>query len=160
MTILSGHVSVAVRVALIAPTVTCEAAAYATGDLCGGKLTLTSLARIAAGSGLITGARITSKSLQTCFFDVILFNADPSGSTFTENGAFDVADADLSKVIGTLHLNDVTGLSAASIHEMIGIPKSFVLPSGTTGYAAIVIRGAPTFASTSDLTLVLRVQQD
>ena len=140
----------------IAPTVTCEAAAYATGDLVGGKLTLTSL----GDDGLITGARITSKSLQTCFFDIILFNDNPSGSTFTENGAFDVADADLSKVLGVLHLNDVSALSGASVHQMIGNPLSYVLTGATTGYAAIVIRGAPTFASTSDLSLSIRVLVD
>jgi uncharacterized phosphosugar-binding protein len=148
--------AISVRQVRVSPTVTCEAAAYATGDLVGGKLTLTAL----GNSGLITGARITSKSLQTCFFDIVVFNDNPSGSTFTENGAFDVADADLSKVVGVLHLNDVTALSGASVHQTSGNPLSFVLPGATTGYAAIVIRGAPTFASTSDLSFSIRVQQD
>ncbi len=142
---------------LVSPTVTCEAAAYATGELVGGKLTLTALGK---PNGLVTGARITSKSVQTCFFDVILFNDNPSGTTFTENGAFDVGDVDLAKVIGVLHLNDVTALSGASIHQMSANPLSFVLRGTTTAYAAIVIRGAPTFSSTSDLSLSIRVQQN
>lgn len=148
------------RVARFTPTITGNTVQYTAGDNVGGLLTLSNFARVAAGSGLITGAVITSDSAQTCFFDILIFNANPSGSTFTNNGAQDVVAADLPSIAGVLHLNDVTALSGASIHQMSSAPLSVVLPSGTTAYAAIVVRGAPTLAANGDLTLALRVQQN
>jgi hypothetical protein len=147
-------------VAVITPTVTVDAALYATGDNMGGKLTLTGMTRIAAGSGLIQSVVITSKTLATFTADVIFFNADPSASTFTTNVAQALDDADLPKVIGVAQCTTVIALTDCSIHQATNLALPFKLPSGTSGYAAIVVRGAPTPAATTDLTISIRVLQD
>jgi hypothetical protein len=147
-------------VAVITPTVTVDANIYASGDNFGGKLTLTGMTRIAAGSGMIQSAVITSKALQTFTADVIFFNADPSASTFTTNVAQALDDADLAKVIGVAQCNTVIALTDCSIHQATNLALPFRLASGTTAYAAIVVRGTPTPATTSDIQLSIRVLQD
>jgi hypothetical protein len=147
-------------VAVLTPTVTVDAALYATGDNMGGKLTLTGMTRVAAGSGMIQSVVITSKAVQTATFDVIFFNADPSASTFTTNVAQALDDADLAKIIGVAQCNTVVALTDCSIHQATNVAMPFKLPAGTSGYAAIVVRGAPTPASTSDLSISIRVLQD
>jgi hypothetical protein len=147
-------------VAVLTPTVTVDAALYTTGDNMGGKLTLTGMTRIAAGSGMVQSCVITSKAVQTFTADVILFNADPSASTFTTNIAQALDDADLAKIIGVIQCNTVVALTDCSIHQATNLAMPFKLPAGTTGYAAIVVRGGPTPATTSDLSISIRVLQD
>lgn len=148
------------KVLTSAPTVS-SSPAYSTGDNVGGKITLTDVARAAMGSGLIQSVIITSRSLQTATFDVVFFNSDPSGSTFTDNAAQGLVDADLSKIIGVAQCSTVVALAAESIHQATGLALPFALSGGaTTIYAAIVVRGTPTLASTSDIHLSVRILQD
>lgn len=141
-----------------APTVSTDA--YASGDNVGGKITLSGATRVAGGSGIIQAVTITSKSLQTAPFDVIFFSADPSASTFTDNAAQDLADADLAKVVGVARCAEVVGLSVASIHQALGVALPFALAAGSSLYAAIVVRGTPTLGSTSDIGLAVHIVQD
>ena len=146
---------------VLTATPTVSTSAYSTGDNVGGKITLTDVCRANLGSGLIQSVVITSKSVQTATFDVIFFNADPSGSTFTDNGAQGVVDADLSKIIGVAQCTTVVALSAESIHQATSLALPFALSGGsTTLYACIVVRGTPTLASTSDIWIAVRVLQD
>jgi hypothetical protein len=142
-------------------TPTVSTGAYTSGDNVGGKVTLASACRDTTGSGIIQSVVITSKSIQTATFDVVFFSADPSGSTFTDNVAQAVVDADLSKVIGVAQCTTVVALAAESIHQATAIGLPFALSGGaTTLYAAIVVRGTPTLGSTSDIWLSVRVLQD
>lgn len=152
-------VALASKVVTATPTV--STSAYSTGDNVGGKITLASVCRDTMGSGLIQSVIITSKSLQTASYDVIFFNADPSGSTFTDNAAQAIVDADLSKIIGVAQCSTVVALSAESIHQATGLALPFALSGGaTTLYACIIVRGTPTLGSTSDIWLATRVLQD
>jgi hypothetical protein len=141
-----------------APTV--STTPYSTGDNVGGKVTLTSVCRGATGSGIIQSVVITSKSIQTATFDVVFFTADPSGSTFTDNVAQAIVDADLSKIVGVAQCTTVVALAAESIHQATGLALPFALSGGaTTLYAAIIVRGTPTLGSTSDIWLSVGIQQ-
>jgi len=152
--------SLPAKVLTATPTVSASPA-YSTGDNVGGKITLTDVCRTAQGSGLVQSVVITSKSLQTASFDVIFFNSDPSGSTFTDNAAQAIVDADLSKIIGVAQCSTVVALAAESIHQATGLALPFALSGGaTTIYAAIVVRGTPTLGSTSDIWLSVRILQD
>jgi hypothetical protein len=151
-------VALAAKVLTATPTV--STTPYSTGDNVGGKVTLTDACRANMGSGLIQSVVITSKSLQTATFDVIFFNADPSGSTFTDNVAQAIVDADLSKIIGVAQCTTVVGLAAESIHQATALALPFALSGGaTTIYACIVVRGTPTLGGTSDIWLSVRVLQ-
>jgi hypothetical protein len=149
--------ALASKVLTATPTVS-SSPAYSTGDNVGGKVTLTSVARAEQGSGIIQSVVITSKSLQTATFDVVFFSSDPSGSTFTDNSSQGIVDADLSKIVGVAQCTTVVALAAESIHQATGLSIPFALSGGaTTLYAAIIVRGTPTLASTSDIWLSVRV---
>lgn len=141
------------------PTV--QAAAYAAGQVLGGKLTLSGLARIAAGTGIIQTVDLYSKAAQTAAVDVLIFHADPSGSTFADKAALALAVADFDKLSGIVHLSDWTSLGTPSITQALGIGMAFKLPAGLVdGFAVLVARGAITPASASDLKLAVKSLRD
>lgn len=146
---------------VLTATPTVSTSAYTSGDNVGGKVTLTSVCRAEQGSGLIQSVIITSKSIQTATFDVVFFSSDPSGSTFTDNVAQAIVDADLSKIIGVAQCSTVVALAAESIHQATGLALPFALSGGATSlYAAIIVRGTPTLGSVSDIWLSVQVLQD
>lgn len=145
----------------LAPTMSTQTSgAYSANDFVDGKLTLSNAVPIAAGSGVISRVSVLSKSTQTGTYDVIFFNADPSSTTIADNGAVQVNSADLTKVIGVAHCNDVTSFGTGSLHQAIGCNLGFKLASGTTIYAAVVCRFALTQTSTSDMILLVNVVPD
>lgn len=144
------------------PTVSASSA-YTSGDSVGGKISLSLAILPSTRSGMIHQVVVTDLGAQTVDTDVIFFDSDPSGTTFTDNAAFDCADADLVKIIAvvplTLHkdFND-NGVSLPAVGDNLNIP--FVLDAGeTTLYAHLVTRGTPTYASTSDITLRVGIVQ-
>lgn len=144
------------------PTVS-TSPAYTAGDAIGGKISFTSAVRAASpGSGMIHSIGISDLAKQDSAIDIIFFSADPSGTTFTDNTALDIADADLTKIIGIKKLvatdySDFADNACACVGN-VGLP--FKLASGTTLYACLIARGTPTFASTNDITVTLGVFQD
>ena len=139
----------------VAQTVT-SASAYASGNCVGGKITISNAARVSAGSGLLQEIAINSKSAQTTQMDVILFSADPSGSTITDKTAISIAAADFDKIIGVVHITDWTSLGTPSVGQGTNLALPFALASGTTLYAAIVTRSTPTFTATTDISVSFR----
>jgi hypothetical protein len=82
----------AFTVSLLNQTPTVSASpAYTSGDCIGGKMSFTGAALTAGGSGLIKSVVVNCKSAQTGAFDLILFDSDPSSSTFTDNSAIAIA---------------------------------------------------------------------
>jgi hypothetical protein len=139
-----------------AQTVTASSA-YASGNAVGGLITVSNVARVSAGSGLIQSVIIDTKSAQTTSTDLVLFNANPSGSTCTDKTAFSVAAADFDKIIGVAHVTDWTSLGTPSVGQAQNLAMPFALASGATVYACLVTRGTPTFAATTDVSVTLRV---
>jgi hypothetical protein len=140
--------------------VTCEAAAYSTGDLVGGKITIPFATMHPGQGGFIRKVVLACKSSQTTALDIVFFNANPSSTTFTENGAIAVAVADFDKIIGGINVAVTTGWinvgTPSFAHSYPNIP--FYVPAGTSLYAAIISRGSPTFGATTDLTLQLGIE--
>lgn len=143
--------------ATASPAVT--AGAYAENDVIGVKMTLAGMARIAAGSGIVQSIAVHCKTAQTGAMDLLLFMADPSASTFTDNGALAVNAADFDKLIGVVSFgeDDWTSLGTPSIAQKQGLSMPFKLPAGTSLYAVLVARSTPTLGSTSDITLAVNV---
>ncbi len=143
---------------IIEQAVTVQAAAYATGELVGGKLTLTDPNAGGGGTylsgGIIQSVLITDLAKQSISKDVLFFDADPSNTTFTENSALDVDDTDLLNLIGVAAVADWFDFNDNSVGQALNLAIPYVIGStGTALYAAIVERGAPTYASTSDLSI-------
>ena len=139
------------RIARNAPAV--QAAAYATGELIGGKQKFSAQAR-----GKIQSALLTDLNSQNVAYDVVLFSDDPSATTFSENNALDIADADLPKVFGVISFATSDRVAFAS--SSVSFKQGLAIPMKGQGdfYAAIVSRGAPTYASTSDVTLSFGIE--
>lgn len=135
--------------------ITTDTNAYATGDNVGGKLTVTA---DAPPRGIIRRAVITDLAVQGADMDLIIFNENPSGTTFTNNAALDIADADITKIAGRIALTSDVAFADNGITENNAADLEYQLTAGTTLYAALVSRGTPTYAA-SDLTLKLVIEE-
>lgn len=151
---------------VVCATPTVDTAAYSSGDLIGGKLTFTNLLRPSVGSGYVMGVTIKDLAAQASDLDVILFETNPSNTTFTDQAAFDIADGDLAYAKTPISLgsssrfafNDNSVHAIGSISMPIRARTSSAL-SGTV-YGALVSRGTPTFATAADVTVCVWVLQD
>ena len=149
------------KVVTVTPTV--EAAAYATGELIGGKMSFAQAVRgidLVDATGMIQSVVITDLAKQSANLDLVFFDVDPSNTTFTENSALDINDTDLLTIIGVVAITDWKDFSDNSVGIALNLAMPFGLGTGATIYAAIVSRGSPTYASTSDLTVRIGVLQD
>lgn len=141
----------------IQQTVT-AASAYSAGNSVGGKITLLNLADPAiVKSGdvfnlAITDVVLLDKAAQAVAYDLLFFDSDLVG-TVTDKVAYAVNASDLSKSLGHVSLAGMVNLGAAGgIITLTSIYKRLTLP-GRSAYAVLVTRGAPTFASASDVSL-------
>jgi len=136
---------------------------YSAGDLIGDKIEFPGVGRAsdqkAANQntgGYITSCRITDLADAAVQLDVIFWNEDPSGTTFTDNAAFDVDDADWDKEIDTIELTRANSKADNGVISMgagVVLPAFVVAAAGTSLWGAIISRGAPNYASTADLNL-------
>jgi hypothetical protein len=140
--------SVVTSPALTAPTVT--AALYVTGNVLGTGV----LSWAVPPTGVIQNVDVEVASTQTAPMDLVLFNDNPTATTFTDKAALAVNAADYRKVIGVIHLTDSTSLGTPTCYQALGLGLAYKLPAGTTMYGCLVTRGAPTFAAATDIGIV------
>ena len=88
--------------AVIEIEVAVDTAIYASGDLIGAKLTLPAPAK----RGKIVSVVLIDQAAQSAVIDVMFWSANPGATTFADNGALDVADADLDNAIGIVPIAD------------------------------------------------------
>jgi hypothetical protein len=134
--------------------------AYTSGDSVGGKISLASAVRLAGTGGTITSVTITDKGKQSAATDVVFFNADPSNTTFTDNGALTVHDTDLLTIIGVVPITSWAAFVDNSVGYANGLGLGFKIASGTTLYACLVTRGTPTYTATTDIQLTICIIPD
>lgn len=135
--------------------------AYASADCMGGKLTFSNIARVNGGTGIIQMAQLFCKTAQTFMSELYLFHTDPSASTFTDNGAFAINVADFDKLVGKITMPALESIGTPSFSQFhpLGIP--FKAAAGSRDlFGVLVVRGAPTLASTSDLKIALKALLD
>ena len=155
------------RTKFVAASPTADTAIYASGDLIGGKLTFTNAVRSSVGSGYVVSVTITDLSAQASDLDLVLFKSDPTATTFTDQAALDIADADVPKVLGVVSFASSSRYAwvdngvkhTASLLIPVRAETSAGLPN-TSLYGALVSRGTPTFSASGDLTVTLAISQD
>lgn len=131
---------------------------YAAGDLIGGKLTLSPAVLAAAGGGVIQSIVLVDQANQKAPIDIVFFGSDPSGTTFTDQAALDIADADVLNIVGVVSVAASDYVSFADNAVATLRPSmAFKLDSGITLYAALVCRGTPTYAASGDLQLTITI---
>ena len=139
-------------------TPTIQAATYSANNCVGGLLTFANAMNSTALTGYIRSIIITDKSKQAVAYSLVLFSANPTGSTITDKAALSIAAADLSKLnpfIAVLSTDrvDFSATGFASVSSLF----SGIKGNATNGtlYGALVTSGTPTYAGTSDITISL-----
>jgi hypothetical protein len=128
---------------------------YAAGDLVGGLLTFGLDAFRPAGGAFLRQALLYDLAKQDVDLDLLLLSA--SITPGTDNAAFDLADADMTKVRGLVNLTTFAGFNDSGILHATGlsVPITLDLTQATLAvYAVLISRGTPTYGA-SDLTLAL-----
>lgn len=146
---------------LIHTDLSVDTSAYASGDLLGAKLTLSSAIRTSGGTGIIESIVLTDLAKQNAQIDVVFFDSNPSATTFTDNAALDIADADLEKIIGhvTIYASDYISFSDNAVATVRNLGLAFQASGSDDIYACLVVRGTPTYAA-DDLALRVTILQD
>ena len=139
----------------VVPTI--STSIYAATDNMGGKLTLASFLG-ANNKGTIRQVVMTDLSKQNAIISIAFFSANPTNTTFTDNGTLTVNATDAATLIGhvafaaTDYLSFVTNSVAT---------KAVTIPLESTNgdvYATLVCGGTPTYAGTGDLKLKFYVE--
>lgn len=160
-------------VASVTPTVQ-DGVDYSTGDLIGGKLTFTFVGghtadgataarptRLVNFTGIIQSVSITDKAGVLTDIDVVIFNADPSGTTFTENAVLNIVDADLTKIIGVASVTDWVSFSTNAQGDAVNLGFAFdTKATGNVLFGAMIARGAANLTGTTDLTINVGILVD
>jgi hypothetical protein len=132
---------------------TVTAGTYTAGNAVGGKITLSDLCP--AGTEYkkaLVDVVLLDKAAQAAAYDLVFFDSDLAG-TVTDKAAYAINAADLPKCLGHVSLASASAFGAAGgIVSLSNIYKRLTL-TGPNAYAVLVARGAPTYASTSDVSL-------
>jgi hypothetical protein len=141
-----------------AGTPTLSTAVYASGDLLGTLLTAPA-ARVAGQGFVVLDVCVTDLGKQNQPVDVVFFDAAPSSTTFTDNSALDVADADLPKARGFVSLGTAKYCSFNDNSMASDRVDRALNPASGTLWYCLVARGTPTYG-TGDVTVSLGILQD
>lgn len=150
----------------VTPTIS-NGVAYTSGDYLGGLNTVANAARFSGGGGVITSVTVLDKTqAQRSAFDIVLFNSAITATT--DNGAWAVSDADMAKCIGVISVLTTdynTAFPGTPLNSVAfkpdtktnTLPQAMAIPyycsGGTSLYVQLLVRGTPTYTSTSDLVL-------
>ncbi len=140
----------------VAPTVT--AGAYSAGDIMGALLTFSNVARAADEEIVITGVQVACKAAVAPALTLVLFNADPSSTTKTDNAAYSLNAADVFKVIAAIPLAPYIydhGTPNTWNVDGLGIVASPV-SAGRDIYGLLIDATGVTLTSTSDIQVRVR----
>lgn len=142
----------------VTPTITATAYNATTKNSVGGKQTLAGAVLASGGIAILQSVLVLDKANQKAPLTILLFDADPTVGTYTDNGQVNLS-TDISKVIRRINVTagdyetiDNSGTDYA-IAEIGPISKLVKAASGTSLYAVILTTGAPTYTSTADLTV-------
>lgn len=133
---------------------------YAANDNVGGKLTFSDIVRAQVYSGEVRSVTVTDLGGDSANLNLILFKSDPTATTFTNNAAMDIADADLDKIICVIPLTTHYVFADNGASTAVYVGCAFELSNSQTLYGALVATGTPTLDAADALTVKLTVRQD
>lgn len=138
----------------VTPTVT--NGAYSAGDIIGGLMTFT-VARSQDEPVLISGVQVAIKAAVTPSLTLVLFNADPTATTKTDNAAYSLNAADTFKVIKAIPIANLYDNGTPNVYSddslaIICAPVS----AGRDIYGLLIDATGVTLTSTSDLQVRIR----
>jgi hypothetical protein len=126
-------------------------------------LTFANCARIAGGTGFLTGAQMIDKSNQAVLWDIELWVFNDTVTPTNDQDPFNLSDADILKCVGVFHFTTsyqgLAGTSGNRYWETEPAMKSFTAV-GTSLYGLVVVRNAYVALANEVLTFALRISQD
>jgi len=125
-----------------------QAAAYSSGNTIGGLLQFTAPAQ----KSILQNLSVTFASGILPPMHLVMWNANPSGSTVTDKTAITQAVADLGKLIGYIPIGACIAVGTPAICQASQLQTPIPLASGTTLYAALVLDAAATLTSADTTT--------
>lgn len=144
---------------VVTSTPTIDTSAYASGDNIGGQLTFTG-AFVEPGYGGEITAVLADEGGEAKNVELLLFYDNPSASTFTDQAAQAIADADLDKICGSIIFNQHSALSNNGFSQAGGLPPRCFSKTGSTSlYGALIARDAVTYDATDALKVILTIKK-
>lgn len=141
---------------VVAPTVT--DGAYSAGDIMGALMQFR-VARLAENPVLITGAQVVCKAAVTPNLRLILFSADPTNTTKTDNSAYSLNAADAFKVVSVIDFTTESWVDHGTPNtiEKTGLALIADIVDETPDlYGLLIDDSGVTLTSTSDIQVRLR----
>lgn len=157
--VLSGSVGGFTKLIKVVPVI--NTSAYTGGDAVGGKQTLTDALRSSGGTAVLESIMVLDRGNQKAALEILIFDADPTAATITNNSPFVFSTDDL-KVLARIPVaaSDYVTLDSKATATIKGIGVTLKAETGTSLYAAVVTTGTPTYVSASDLQFIYGLLQD
>lgn len=157
-----GQIGGSTAAVTVTPTIT--VAAYSAGQCIGGLMTFNNAARAnGPGSGLVQSVEVTDLSGQDASTDLVLFNSNPTNSTFTDHATCTVNNLDVPKVAAVVNAADchLLGATAPGVCQALQLGDPIVLgSSNTTLWGVLISRGTPAYTATTNISVRVAVLQD
>lgn len=138
-------------------------AAYASGDVLGDQCPIkVELVRGKYGTGIIQSVITQDLSNQSGAYDIVVFDSNPTATTFTDNSALDINDADLPKVLGVINVAAAEydafadSVVATTLNQQLAIKAATDSPNL---WIALVSRDTKTYVA-DELSIAIGVLQD
>ena len=141
---------------IVTDAITHQAAAYASGDVIGDVVDLSSACNFRTNKGEILGVKVFDKAAQSVDLWLVLFKTTPAG-TFTDNSAFDPTDAGLLDITAVIPITSHAAFSDNGMSYASNILVPVACDSTGKLFGYLVSRGAPTYGSTTDLTVQIEL---
>jgi len=128
---------------------------YTAGDSIGGKIVLANAVRVAGGTSRIESLLITDKANQKPSGYILIFNADPTAATLTDNAAV-VLSTDLTKVIARIDVSaaDYVTIDSKAIAQVPYVGGPLKSAATTSLWACWVALSAPNLAAVDDIEML------
>lgn len=113
------------------------------------------------GSAILQSVIIKDLSKQSLAVDVIIFDSNPTATTFTNNSVLDIADADIDKIVGIISIlaTDYVSFNDNSVAIKTGIGLPITTNLGNNIWFCLVTRGSPTYVA-NELSVTFGLLQD
>lgn len=130
------------------------AGAYTANDVVGGRINFGNIP-----SGILRAVTLVDQASQAGAYQLVLFRRIVTD--ITDNGANDIADADLEVTLGAIHLTDTAGADSFTFSDnKIYCRQGLALPIVDVAplYGFLIAKGSPTYAATTDVWVILSVE--
>lgn len=158
----SDAIEVRGNTTVLRPTVTTTATPdYSSGDTMGGEITISNAVRTTSGAAVLQWVALWCDDALTPVLDLMFFDADLTGGTYTDNATFAPSSADKAAFLGSVHIAATDWVTLAGdtwANKLVGLPLK---ANGSQDLRLIVVAGETiNLSGTAVLTVALGLLRD